>query len=256
MSYLPNRGMLVPFEPRDVPGLVAFWNFSAGGTHFTAEQGEPYVLTSQSGPLDVVEDAGALGGSALVLQEGQWLSIPRRECPRLDIHGPDGQLTVLAWIQRGRTLTPQCEFIAGQWNETHRGRQYGLFLNIRVWGGSDRVFGHLSHVGGPTPGYRYCMDGAMGGTEVPCEQWSVVGMSYDGHAGYAWLNGLLDACPGVNPYPFPGGLHDGGPNGSNFTVGAVDRSGTIGNFFCGRLAALAVYDRALTPAEIFALSCK
>lgn len=50
-------------------------------------------------------------------------------------------------------------------------------------------------------------------------------------------------------------MHDGGPSGSDFTVGAVDRFGTMGNFFCGRLAALAVYDRALTPAEIFALSC-
>ena len=64
----------------------------------------------------------------------------------------------------------------------------------------------------------------------------------------------MDARPGVNPYPLAGGLHDGGPNGSDFTVGAVDRGGEIGNFFCGDLAGLAVYDRALTPAEMLALA--
>jgi hypothetical protein len=53
-----------------------------------------------------------------------------------------------------------------------------------------------------------------------------------------------------------GGLHNGGPNGSDFTVGAVHRSGEMGNFFCGKIAALAVYRRALTPAEMFALAQK
>ena len=121
----PNPNMRVAFEPKDVPGLISFWNFSQSGTHFVAEQGEPYCLVSQSGPLEVVEDAGCYGGRALALHEGQWLSTARRECPRLDIHGRDGQLTVVAWLQRGKTAQDHCEFIAGQWNETNRGRQYG-----------------------------------------------------------------------------------------------------------------------------------
>ncbi len=251
----PNESLLIPFEPEDIPGLVAFWRFRESGESFVAEQGEHYRLRSQSGPLTVLENTGApLGGTALRLEEGQWLSIPRGECPALDIHGKDGHLTVVAWIRRERTRSPQCEFIAGQWNETNRGRQYGLFLNIRVWGASDRVFGHFSHVGGPTPGYKYCMDGPMGATNVPHGEWVAVGMSYDGHAGCAWLHGLLDAGPGVNPYPMAGGLYDSGPNGSDFTVGAVHRSGEMGNFFRGDIAGLAVYRRALTPAEMYALS--
>lgn len=254
MNYAPNADYIVPFEPRDLPGLVSFWNFDRSGTEFAAQQGEPYVLKSQSGRLEVVEDADSFGGSALVLKEGQWLSISRRECPSLDLHGRDGHLSVIAWIQRGKTERDHCEFIAGQWNESHLGRQYGLFLNISVWGERDRVFGHLSNVGGPTPGYKYCMDGPMGGTPVGCDKTTVVAMSYDGQAGYAWLDGRLDICPGLNPYSLAGGLHDGGPDGSDFTVGAVDRSGEMGNFFCGRLAALAVYARALSPAEMFALS--
>jgi hypothetical protein len=252
--HTPNQGMIIPFEPRDIPGLVSFWNFKESGTDFVAQQGEPYCLRSQSGPLEVVKDEACYGGTALLLQEGQWLSIPRQECPRLDIHGKDGHLTLVAWIKRGKTKDRHCEFLAGQWNETNLGRQYGLFLNIVVWGAEDRVFGHLSHVGGPTPGYKYCMDGPTGATLVPYDQWVTAGMSYDGQAGSAWFNGGLDALPGLNPYPMTGGLHDGGPQGSDFTVGAVHRAGEMGNFFCGGIAALAVYERALTPAEMFVLS--
>jgi hypothetical protein len=237
-----------------VPGLVAFWNFKRSGETFVAGQGRPYCLQSRSGPLEVLPDPDApFGGTALCLREGQWLSIPRMECPELNIHGPQGHLTLIAWLKRGKTRVRQCEFIAGQWNETNRGRQYGLFLNISVWGMEDRVFGHLSNCGGPTPGYKYCMDGSMGGTPVPYDQWSAVAMSYDGVAGTAWLNGQVDPCPGLNPYPMAGGLHNSGPRGSDFTVGAVDRSGETGNFFCGSLAALAVYSRALTPAEMVAV---
>lgn len=255
MQASPKQNLLMPIEPADLPGLICFWNFTEAGDEFVAQQGEPYCLRSPSGALDVLEDPGAaFGGRALHLREGQWLSIPRRECPRLDIHGEGGRLTVMAWIKRAETETRHCEFIAGQWNETNRGRQYGLFLNISVWGAEDRVFGHLSNVGGPTPGYKYCMDGSMGASTVPWDEWSVVGMSYDGQAGYSWFNGLLDQHPTLNPYSLSGGLHDGGPNGSDFTVGAVHRSGEMGNFFCGSLAALAVYERALTPAEIYALA--
>lgn len=245
----------IPCQPADLPGLVSFWDFTASGEAFTACQGEPYVLRSQSGPLTVVDDAEApLSGRALVLDEGQWLAIPRRACPGLDIHGPQGHLTVVAWIRRARTRTDHCEFIAGQWNESNRGRQYGLFLNITVFQQPHRICGHLSNVGGPTPGYKYCIDGAMGATPIAWDEWHVVAMSYDGQSGMAWYDGWLDARPGLNPYPMAGGLHDGGPRGSDFTVGAVDRSGEIGNFFAGRLAGLGVWRRSLTPAEHLALA--
>ena len=242
-------------RPAEIPGLVAFWDFTESGHEFPASQGLPYTLVSRAGLLRAVDDPAApLGGKALDLEEGQWLNIPRSKCPGLDFHGPAGNFTVLAWIHRGRTAKPQCEFIAGMWNESQKGRQYGLFLNIGVWQQHDQVCGHLSSVGGPTPGYKYCMDGPVGSTPVPHGEWSVAGMSYDGISGYAWLNGNLDIRPGLNPYSIAGGLFDGGESGSDFTVGAVDRSGETGNFFTGKIAGLAVYRRALTPAEIFALS--
>lgn len=247
-SYLLNP------QPQDFPGLIAFWSFQETGHSFCAEQGQPYVLESRTGSLESVEIDGApWGGKALKLEEGDWLNCLRANCPDLDIHGPDGALTVIAWIRRGKKSNRECEFIAGQWNESHEGRQYGLFLNIGVWQQEDQICGHLSNVGGPTPGYKYCIDGPVGQTAVPWEEWSTVAMSYDGQSGYAWLNGQLDLRPGLNPYSMAGGLHNGGPQGSDFTVGAVDRSGKIGNFFTGYLGGLAVYTRALTPAEIYAL---
>jgi hypothetical protein len=254
MPFTPYHVNLDPIEPKEIPGLVSFWDFDQSGTHLVAQQGEPYCLVSQSGELDVLEDADCCGGSYLEIKEGQWLSIDRKDCPKLDIHGKDGELTVIAWLYRDTVPSGKCEFIAGQWNESNLDRQYGLFLNIRVWAEADRIFGHLSNVGGPTPGFKYCMDGPMGSSEIKQKEWNVIGMSYDGHVGRAWLNGHQDGLTELNPYSLSGGLHDGGPNGSDFTVGAVNRSGVIGNFFAGRIAALAVYERALTPAEMYALS--
>lgn len=247
-------------RPDEIPGLVCFWSFEEAGDSFEAIFGEPYVLESQTRALSVVETADSpfvespFAGRALSLVEGDHLSIPRRSCPRLNIHGPNGRLTIIAWIRRGRTKEAHCEFLAGQWNETSSGRQYGLFLNIGVWNTADTICGHLSLTGGPTPGFKYCMDGAFGATPVPVDEWSVVAMSYDCVQGYAWLNGRLDAQPMLNPYSLAGGLHNGGTDGSDFTVGGVHRAGEFGNFFHGLIAGLAVYDRALTPAELAALA--
>jgi len=228
--------LLSDATPSDFPDLVSYWEFSESSETFVAKEGVPYVLQSQVGRMDTTPVASTpLAGTALRIEKGQWLNVARSECPLLDIHGPDGQLTLIAWIKRD-TQSRGCEFIAGQWNESNRGRQYGLFLNIGTWGTAEQINGHMSRVGGPTPGYKYCIDGPMGATPVPFDEWVVVAMSYDGSNGYAWLNGQLDVRPGLNPYSIAGGLYDGGPNGSDFTVGAVDRSGDIGNFFSGWMA--------------------
>lgn len=243
-------------RPDEIPGLVCFWHFAESSDVFPVKQGESYSLISQSGKLEVVSDSAApLGGKALDLKEGQWLNLSRRTCDALNFGGTRSDLTVFAWIKRKRASHNGCQFVAGMWNESQKGRQYGLFLNISVWQQREQVCGHLSNVGGPTPGYKYCIDGPVGATPVPHDEWATVAMSYDGMSGYAWLNGNLDVRPGLNPYSFAGGLFDGGEGGSDFTVGAVDRSGVIGNFLAAQIAGIAVYKRALSPAEIFALSC-
>jgi hypothetical protein len=51
-----------------------------------------------------------------------------------------------------------------------------------------------------------------------------------------------------------GGLFDGGPDGSDFTVGGVSRSGEMGNWFQGQIGGLAVYSRALSASEMHHLA--
>ncbi|MCZ7649147.1 MAG: LamG domain-containing protein [Planctomycetota bacterium] len=246
----------IPATPEAFPGLVAFWDFQepAGGPR-RSKVPHGYALQERNGPIARVETPGnPFGPYAAKLHEGQWFNLPRAECPALDLHGPQAQLTVVAWLARSKKTLPHCEFVAGQWNETNKGRQYGLFLNLKLWGTSHCVCAHVSNVGGPTPGYKYCMDAAIGATPVPFDEWSCVAMSYDGVAARAYLNGELDAREGLNPYSYAGGLHDGGAGGSDFTVGGVDRSGEMGNWFAGLLGGLGVWRRALSPAELRALN--
>lgn len=251
---VPQAAWRTPVRPDAVPGLISFWDFQDEGPRRAKGPGS-YILIEGAGPVKRVGDPLApFGPHAAKIEEGQYLLVPRKEGPLLNRSGALGHLTVLAYVKRARLSKPSCEFIAGQWNETHLGRQYGLFLNISTWGGHDQVCGHVSRHGGPTAGYKYCMDGALGATPVPYETWHVVGMSYDGIQAMAWFDGLLDHQGELNPYTYPGGLHDGGELGSDFTVGAVHRSGEMGNFFTGLIGGLAVFDRALSPAEIYGLS--
>lgn len=232
------------------PDLVALWDFQEPAGEPRISKGPvPYRLVEQAGPVQRVEE-GVLGPYSAYLAEGQWLSISRAQCPLLNIHGPQAQVTVAAWIKRGATATDHCEAVAGMWDETRRKRQYCLFLNLRIWDSKDQVCGHVSAVGGPTPGYRYCMDASIGSTPVPVDRWQFVAFTYDGEYAKSYLNGRLDERPGRNPYRYDGGIFDGGADGSDFTVGGVSRSGEMGNWYTGLIGGLAVFRRALSGAEI------
>ena len=120
----------------------------------------------------------------------------------------------------------------------------------------DQVCGHVSYVGGPTPGEKWATDASIGKTRVAYGEWVTVAFSFDGAYAKSYLNGKLDRREGLNPYPFEHGLFDGGEQGSDFTVGAVDRLGEMGNYFVGGIAQLAIFDRALSESEIGALHLK
>lgn len=236
--------------------LIAAWTFQEPiGTPKVAAGASGLVLRDGGEqPVERVE-GGVFGPYAARFGLETWLHLPRAECGALNLHGPEAQVSVVAWVRRGRHPNPNaCQAVAGMWHETGRRRQYCLFLNLRIWDSAEQVCGHVSNVGGPTPGYPYCMDASIGATPVPFDVWQCVGFTYDGEYARSYLNGVLDVREGRNPYHYPGGLYDGGPDGADFTVGQVHRSGEMGNHFIGDLGGLAIYDRALTDDEMSALA--
>ncbi|HCS54414.1 MAG TPA: hypothetical protein DIW81_23000 [Planctomycetaceae bacterium] len=244
---------------RDVPNLVAFWTFEDEEGDSKRSLVNPSLeLLEHNGPVKTLE-AGPFG-SAIKINQGQWLSIPREKIGPLDIHGPDAQVTVVAWIHRNKTSYWQA--IAGVWDETRGKRQYCLFLNAskqtdyrtmtRV-PSKDRFQGHVSAVGSKTPNDEACITYATSGQTVPMEGWHSLAMTYDGKEVRLYLNGELSEAEGMNPFLYPEGLFDGGQEGADFTVGSVNVAGKPGNFLGATLGGIAVFDRALTASEIKSL---
>lgn len=238
----------------NVPGLVCFWDFQEPEGKARLSRGpHSYDLHEASGRVARVE-GGVFGPYAAQLHRGDYFSIPRAECPALNICGPSARISVIAWLQRHRKREVQCEAIAGMWNETAKKRQYGLFLDLRIHQAGDNVAGHLSASGGPTPGYPWCMDAAIGAGYLTYFDWHCVGLTYDGNFVRAWLDGRFESRIGFNPFAYPHGIYDAGPSGADFTVGGVHRGGEMGNWFVGRLGGLAVFSRDLSAEEMAGLT--
>lgn len=244
----------MPTDPTAIPNLVAFWDFQEPAGSLRVSKGpNRYALKENPSPIARI-DGGPFGKHAMHIAQGQWLQIARKDSPALNIAGPTAQVTVVAWLRRGLKTPRECEAVAGIWHETGLRRQYCMFLDLMIWDSGQQVGGHVSAIGGPTPGYKYCMDASIGATPVPLNEWSCCGFTYDGHAAKSYFNGKLDLREGRNPYPYSGGLFDPGDNGADFTVGAVHRAGTMGNWFTGDLGGLAIFNRALPDDEIRSLA--
>lgn len=244
-------------------GLVAFWDFHEPAGQPRLSRG-PHALALQErqGPI-VRMDAGVFGPHAARIKRGQWFMLERKDAGPLDLHGRDAQVSVVAWVLREDPAVWQA--IAGVWDETRKKRQYCLFLNAPRGTRSDemkryplanRIHGHVSAVGGPTPGEEFCITYSSGATEIPLGRWVCLAMTYDGRASRVYVNGRLDALEHFNPFPYSDGLFDGGADGADFTVGAVHRSGIWGNFFGGQIGGLAIFRRALGESELRALAAE
>ncbi|MFE5317825.1 LamG domain-containing protein [Paenibacillus sp. NPDC056579] len=234
------------------PALVSFWDFQ-GEEALLAKGPYPYQLEEMAGRVERFTE-GVFGPQSLRFERGQWLRIPRSDCPALNFRGHGAKLTIAAWIKREAAPEGQCQAVAGMWNETEKKRQYCLFLNLRIWDSKDQVCGHVSATGGPTPGYPWCMTSAIGASPIPLEKWSFVAFTYDGAFAKVYVDGKLDARLAFNPFAYFEGLYDGGENGADFTVGGVNRSGEMGNFFAGVLGGLAVFNEALGEDELSAIA--
>ena len=229
---------------------ICFWDFSHG---LTAQGKVPYKLEQSGISIPCIND-GVFGQNCLEMAEGRFLKIPRSECSLLDFSSERSQLTMIAWIKRSDKRIHECQAIAGMWNETDSKRQYCLFLDLHIWESSNQVGGHISSTGGPTEGYRYCMDAAIGATPVSMNEWHMIGFAYDGKSASVYLDGKLDHRGTRNPYDYGHSLFMPGEDGADFTVGGVYRKGTMGNWFCGLLGGLAVYDYPLAEKDMLALA--
>jgi hypothetical protein len=241
-------------------GLVAFWDFAERRPPFETRAGVGrFPLRNGPGSDVRAMSTGPLGRAADFDGVGDYLVIAAGDVGELHLGRAGDACTVVAWIWRRQ---PGIHFVAGIWQEDDRDprRQYGLFVSLPLYGGDQRVCGHVSRMGGPTPGYPYSRDYSATERTVPLERWCCVGFTYDGREALSYLDGRADLRPhytdplgntyAKNPYRFEDGLNG---TAADFTVGAVRLTGAMGNFLDGRLGGLAVYDRPLAPHEMEAL---
>jgi hypothetical protein len=261
VSFSVSAAEALPSALAAQDGLVAFWDFQEETGRPRLSRGpQPLALQERKGPIERA-DGGVFGRHSARLKRGQWFTVERKDIGPLDIHGKDAQVSVVAWVRREDPASWQA--IAGVWDETRKMRQYCLFLNaprgtradeMKRYPLADRIHGHVSAIGGPTPGNPYCITYSSGATAIPLNAWHCLAMTYDGRESRVYVDGRLDALEQYNPFPYPDGLFDGGAEGADFTVGAVHRGGSWGNFFGGRLGGLAVFRRALSAEELKALA--
>jgi len=235
-----------PASLKGVPGVVCAWDFSQE-LALKSKVGHPYTLMLANDLIRISELGGEM---CLNIEEGGYALIPRDKCPALNFCGQQSSFTILARIYRKDKPYKQCETIAGMWNETGKKRQYCMFINLLQKNSANQVCGHISDVGGPTPGHRWARDASIGSTPVAFNTWTTVAITFNGESAKSYFNGVLDYREGLNPYAFPHELYDGGENGSDFTVAAVDRLEEMGNFFVGGISHLVVFDRALSDEEM------
>jgi len=245
-------------------GLVALWDFheKVGNTR-KAEGMGTFPLEEQKGKIQRIKD-GPLSGYSALFNDSAFLRLSHEKTGKLNIYGKNQGITVMAWVKwKGKT-----GFVGGMWNEYASGgkRQYGLFVSLPYYNGGDRVCGHISNTGKPTPPFPYSIDYSASKQTVEKGQWQFVVFTYDGQYIRSYLNGkfearepeLIDHTKGFtgypegithskNPYYFPDGM---GNNGSDFTIGAVLLARGMGNYFRGQIGGLAVFNRALSPEEI------
>jgi hypothetical protein len=251
-ATIAGAGATTTTTAAGAPVPVCRWLFQEpAGAARVSEGRHACALAERGGPVARAGD-GVCGPFCAELREGQWFNLPRADCPALNLHGPQ-PLSIVAWVWRAKKSFRQCEAVAGMWNETGGTRQYCLFLDLGIWSSRDSVCGHVSATGRPSPGYKYCMEAGIGARPVTFGGWHQAAFTFDGNWVRVYLDGALDYRPGLSPYFWPRTIHDGGAGGSDFTVGAVFRSGEMGNWFVGRIGGLAVYDTALSDAEIAAL---
>ena len=163
-----------------------------------------------------------------------------------------------------------------------------MLLNMPLYGGANRLTPHISGEGGVSrradrSGLPWCGDYASPVSELPVGRWVTLAFTYDGTWLRAYQDGVFEERPmdpkaqnrvdpyytnegpdggyrGMNPYYYNKGIFrydpvkhaSTKPSGQcEFTVAARNAGGNmLGEALKGAIAGLAVFDRALTAAEV------
>lgn len=266
-------------------GLVALFDFQhdlVGGNAVTSRVGKQPITLTARGSKTVVKDAADPGpfGPSLVL-DGATVFAKTGALGALDPSTVGDQVTVVAWVKDSAANHDDgangIAFRAGSHDDVTPARQYGIYFdgNGFIWSK-----GHLTpHIGaqdGASPGYPFSHDQAASArkyfTGTGQGQWHMEAMTFDGAQIIAYVDGLTDSWLAVpEPPPSVLSLSDGsytpqvldrnpftlrkGINRSQtakiFTIGGTcDASSTGINFTTGKIGGVAVFNRALSAAEI------
>jgi hypothetical protein len=258
---VPGDGLFPAIAAFD--GLLAFWDFSEARAPFYSKAGKagPMALRQGPGSRVVKGSGGPLGHSVVFNGTSDYLVISADEIGLLNIGARTNQCFVLAFVRRE---TQNTDFIAGIWQEDNNDprRQYGLFIDLPLYGGPHRVCMHVSKTGGASPGLPYSRDYSANGKEEIGVGWTCIAGSYDGAEARSYVEGRFETFPtytepgppdgqsltyAKNPYAFGLGLNE---TPADFTVGAVKLTAGMSNFFGGEIAALLVMDRCPSAAEV------
>lgn len=238
-------------------GLEAYWDWT-GDTPLRSRVGGHLLEQGSGSSVTVVDVTGGPGVKAISLDGStDFLVIPAASVGRLNL-GANGYdaCTVFAWVERDDT---DAGFVAGCWQEDDEDprRQYGLFIDLPTYGGTEEVCGHVSKTGGVTPGYPYSRDYSSNARVIDNSKWQFCAFTYDGTEVKSYLGAIFDARPtytdplgntyAKNPYPFADGLN---ATACDFTVGAVKLTAGMDNFLAGKIGPIGIYNRALSLLEL------
>ncbi len=269
-AFVPVAGTVSAVTGRyaeaEALGCVALWDFDeADGDNFVSKVGHPHELRNGVGSTVILDTAdGPVSGQSVVFDGStDYLRLEAGKIGSLCVSAYGNNVTVVAIAKK--TALNTTGFLAGVWQEDDNNprRQYGLFLDLPAYGGGNKVCGHVSKTGGASPGLPYSRDYSVNREQFLAGSWGSFAMSYDGANARSYLYSRFESVPtytepvppngegltyAKNPYAFPLGLNNSIVG--NFTVGAVKLTSGYSNYFAGKIAAIAVFKRALSQAEI------
>lgn len=257
------------------PTPLAFWSMQEPTSSPRLSQGSlPPISLVDGNVTDPIQrvDGGVFGPYSVYFpgddgtNNTRRLFASRQSAPGVTsaIAGPQATVTLVSWVYRDAADSASPEgMVVGVWDEYLKARQYALFLDLGACSTAPvynhGLAAHISPVGGPTPGQRYCITRACDPDPLPASAWHCIANTYNGTHIVAYLNATLHPNGGDNPYALKGGIYSpeaAGAPGAEFGVGAnvVNKTASsppvTSNQYKGRVGGIAVFSSALSQQQV------